>query len=315
MPRLQPADLMNGIPFLGNGDAGALVVFLHANGFPPACYEPLLERLAQHYQVEAMLQRPLWTEARPEALSDWHLLSRDLLKFLDGQGSQRVIAVGHSMGAIAALRAALWAPERFSALVLLEPVLLPRHLLLEWTVVRGLGLGNRVHPLIPGAMRRQRTFEDLGAAFQRYRSRPVFRYFSDHALRAYIAGMTQPAPEGLFRLAYSPEWEARIYFSGGWNDWDLWQGISRLSVPTLMVRGAESDTLRESVTREVKRRNRQVRIAVLEGATHLLPLERPEATVELIGEFLGGARMSAAADADQMRQGEAWNRHSTQRQS
>ncbi len=307
--------MMQGIPLLQRGVAGAPVIFLHANGFPPACYEPLLEALAEHYQVKAMFQRPLWTEAQPESMSDWHVLSRDLLQFLDEQGSQRVIAVGHSMGAIAALRAALWQPERFSALLLLEPVLLPRHLMLEWTIVRALGLGNRLHPLIPGAMRRQRTFEDLEMAFQRYRSRPVFRYFSDHALRAYIAGMAQPAADGLFGLAYSPEWEARIYFSGGWNDWDLWRGISRLSIPTLMVRGAESDTLRESVTREVKRRNPQVRIAVMEGATHLLPLERPEVAVELIDKFLGEAQMSTASEADQMRQGEAWNRHNTQPQS
>lgn len=314
-PTQGPANRVSGIPFFRGGEGGAPVVFLHANGFPPACYEPLLDSLSTHYQLTAMSQRPLWPNARPEALSDWHLLSSDLLQFLDEQGSRRVVAVGHSMGAIAALRAALWAPERFSALVLLEPVLLPRLLMLEWTIVRALGLGSRLHPLIPGAMRRQRTFESLETAFQRYRSRPVFRYFSDRSLRAYIAGMTQSAADGLFRLVYSPEWEARIYDTGGWNDWDLWRGISSLSVPTLLVRGAESDTLRESVTGEVERRNPRVRIAVLEGATHLLPLERPEATLGLIRSFLGETLEGTEPRADQMAEGEAWNRHNTQPQS
>ncbi len=221
-------------------------------------------------------------------MHDWHVLSRDLLQFLEEQGEGRVLAVGHSMGAIAALRAALWRPQRFAALVLLEPVLLPRRVMWGWRIIRAFGLANRLHPLIPGALRRQRAFESREAAFQRYRPRPIFRYFSDAALRAYIAGMLTQSPDGRFRLVYSPEWEARIYHTNVWNDGDLWKGIAGLQVPTMIVRGAESNTLQEGVLDEVKRRNPQVRIEVMQRASHLLPLERPEETSDLIGEFFGG---------------------------
>lgn len=274
------------IPFLVAGGTGTPLVFLHANGFPPECYQPLLQLLATRYRTRAMYLRPLWPEAQPEDVDDWQILSRDLLRFLDEQGWDKVIAVGHSMGAVAALRAALWAPERFAALALLEPVLLPRHVMLEWRLVRSLGLGERLHPLIPGALKRQREFASLESAFERYRARPIFRYFSDEALRIYIAGMTTGSPGKGFRLTYSPEWEARIYDTGVWNDGDLWRGMPGLRVPTLMVRGLESDTFRESTSRALERSNAQVRIAVVERSTHLLPLERPQRIFEIVHAYM-----------------------------
>lgn len=274
------------IPFLDLGGRGQDLVFLHANGFPPECYQPLLDRLMSASRTRAMLQRPLWPGQRPPDLDDWNILSQDLLTFLDEQNLADVIAVGHSMGAIAALRAALWSPNKFSALILLEPVLLPMHVIWEWRIVRAVGLGKRVHPLIPGALKRQRTFESRDAAFERYRGRPIFRYFSDEALRAYIAGMTERSRDSGFVLRYSPEWEAQVYDAGIWNDGDLWRGLPGLRPPTLIVRGAKSDTLREGVTRDAARASPQVRIAVLDRATHLVPLERPNETFELIQSFL-----------------------------
>ncbi len=294
------------VPFIQRGGTGRSLVFLHANGFPPACYDPLLELLSQTFAVKAVLQRPLWLDARPEDMGDWSVLSHDLLRFLEQEQLRSVIAVGHSMGAIAALRAAVWAPERFHAMVLLEPVLLPRRVMLEWWLVRATGLGTRLHPLIPGALRRQRRFGNLEDAYERYRGRPIFRYFSDQALRAYIMGMTSKGADGAFELTYSPEWEARVYDTGVWNDWDLWRALPSLRTPTLFVRGAESDTLRTSVTGEVARRSPQVRIVVMERATHLLPLERPGETSELIRGFVEQAISSRESGGDEMMEGKTW---------
>ncbi len=274
------------IPYLDAGGKGSPLVFLHANGFPPGCYAPFLKLLAKDHKTRAMLMRPLWAAARPEDVDDWRPLSHDLLRFLDEWGREEVIAVGHSMGAIAALRAALWSPERFAALVLIEPVLLPRHLMLAWGLARLSRKVARVHPLIRGALRRQRQFPSLEAAFARYRPRRIFRYLSDEALRTYIQGMLSGSAERGFHLIYSPEWEARIYHTAAWNDDDLWGGFGCLSVPTLIVRAAESDTLRASVTRRAERLSAQVRIAVVERSTHLVALERPEAVAELADSFL-----------------------------
>ncbi len=91
-------------------------------------------------------------------------------------------------------------------------------------------LGHKFHPKIAGALKRRRTFDDLEMAFRGYRSREVFKYMSDESLRAYIAGIAKPKADGGFELAYSPEWEARIYLTG-LHDFDLWNDLPGLQSP------------------------------------------------------------------------------------
>src|SRR5829696_5206276 len=130
------------ISYFDNGGAGPLLHFLHANGYPPACYRSFFELLQTHYHVFGMLLRPLWKDSKPKDIRDWKPFSEDLIQFLappgpvadDGQGA-RVIGVGHSIGAIVTLRAALRDPGKFRALVLIDPVLFVPKRLIAWKMV------------------------------------------------------------------------------------------------------------------------------------------------------------------------------------
>ncbi len=274
------------IPFVNYGGKGQTLHFLHANGYPPACYQPLTERLASQYHMVGMLLRPLWPNSKPEEINDWTPFTNDLLKFFDEQKLDSVIGVGHSIGAIVTLRAALREPSRFRALVLMEPVLFPRYFILEWNLARVFGLGNKIHPLIQGALKRRREFDDLDKVFEGYRRRPIFRFFSDENLRIFINGMTKQKADGGYELAYSPEWEARIYYTGVWRDLDLWKNLPRIEVPTIIIRGAETDTFWESTAKSVEKRNPKIKIVALEKSTHLLPLEKPQEVFEIMQSFL-----------------------------
>ena len=196
-------DPLSPIPCFELVSNGVPVHFLHANGYPPDCYRPLLELLQTQYHIFGMLLRPLWADERPETLSSWHILSDDLLTFLLSQ-SEPVIGVGHSLGAIVTLRAALIAPEKFRALVLIDPVLFVPRFIFFWNLARSLGLADRLHPLIPGAKKRRRRFDDRELVFRRYRTRNIFRYMSDENLRMYIEGITRKTDQG-YELVYSPE--------------------------------------------------------------------------------------------------------------
>src|SRR5512134_569946 len=159
------------IPHFELDATGTPLHFLHANGYPPECYQPFLELLQTQYHVFGMLLRPLWENAKPEEINDWHVFSDDLLRFLEEKNSAPVIGVGHSIGAIVTLRAALRDPGKFRALILLDPVLFVPSQLLLWNFFRSIGLGNRVHPKIAGALKRRRIFDDLDLVFRGYRNR------------------------------------------------------------------------------------------------------------------------------------------------
>ncbi len=47
------------IPYLEFGGRGLPFHFLHANGYPPACYKPLIEQITAQYHCKGMLLRPL----------------------------------------------------------------------------------------------------------------------------------------------------------------------------------------------------------------------------------------------------------------
>jgi pimeloyl-ACP methyl ester carboxylesterase len=196
-----------------------------------------------------------------------------------------VIGVGHSIGGIVTLRAALRDPKKFSAIILLDPVLFVPSFLMMWSFVRAIGLGERVHPMIPGAMKRRRSFDNLEMIFRGYRAREVFKYMTDESLFAYIEGMTKRKPDGSYELKFSPEWESHIYLTG-LRDFDLWRELPKLEVPTLIIRGAETDTFLEKAARLVKQKQPKVKIETLEKSTHILPLERPQEVFNSMQSFL-----------------------------
>jgi len=275
------------IPSLDFGGEGSQIIFLHANGYPPACYHPLLARLAKNNHITAMLQRPLWENSHPEDIRDWIPLSDDLLRFLDENESRAPITViGHSMGGIAALRAALHQPQRFQCLILLDPVLLPPSFIALWNIALTFKFAHRLHPHILSAKNRRREFDDLERLFERYRKVSTFRYMDDDALRVYIAGITRPKENGGYQLIYSPEWEAHIYYASIWRDMEIWRALPKLKVPTLIIRGAETDTFWESTARLVKRKQPKIRIESVSQATHLVALEHPQEVFEIIQKFL-----------------------------
>lgn len=272
------------IPGFEYGGMGPSLHFLHANGYPPACYKPLLKRLRTEYQVFGMLLRPLWPDSNPGEIESWHPFTDDLLRFLAEKSTTPVIGVGHSIGAVVTLRAALREPDRFRALVLIDPVLSVPSQLALWSLARSVGLGRQLHPKIRGAMKRRRTFDNLDLVFSGYRTREIFRYLSDESLRAYIDGITRKSSSG-YKLIYSPEWESRIYLTA-LQDFDIWRDLPRLEVPTLFLRGAESDTFLERAAKFVHQKQPRARVEALPRSTHLLPLERPQEVFEQMQSFL-----------------------------
>jgi pimeloyl-ACP methyl ester carboxylesterase len=274
------------IPYFDLGGTGQPLHFLHANGYPPECYKPLLELLKTQYHIFGMLLRPLWPNSNPSEIQNWKPFSDDLLEFLAPPQPTPVIGVGHSIGAIVTLRAALRDPTKFRALVLIDPVLFVPSFQWTWSIVRAVGLGDRFHPLIAGAKKRRRAFDDLETMYRRYRKRSIFRYMSDESLRSYIEGITKRKPAGGgYELVYSPEWEAQIYRTG-MHDFDIWRDLPKLKLPTLFIRGAETDTFMEKAARLVQWKQPQARVETLDKSTHLLPLERPDEVFNIMQSFL-----------------------------
>jgi pimeloyl-ACP methyl ester carboxylesterase len=254
------------------GRSGPLLHFAHANGYPPLAYQPLLTRLADRFRVLAMDTLPMRAGSRPEALHDWGPLADELVAFLTQHVSEPVIGAGHSLGAVLTLMAALQQPALFRSLVIIDPSLFSRRRLMAWRAIKAAGLGERLHPLIPLTLRRRRRFASRDEMFARYRRAAIFRRIDDDGLRAYVDAIAVDRAGGV-ELGYSPEWEARIYYTG---IPDLWAELPRLTLPIEVIYGSGSDTFSIRARSALRRALPHARFHEIPGAGHLVPLEKPQ---------------------------------------
>lgn len=256
--------------------------FAHANAYPPGSYRRLLQTLAADHRVLAMRQRPLWNGSRPEELDSWHLMGDDLIDFFEQQGLIEAIGVGHSMGGVATMAAAVKRPELFRALVLIEPVFLPPSALRAIEQLQD-QVGMDDFPLVRVALSRRSKWPDHESAFEHFRGKAVFSRWSDDTLMDYVAHGLREGEDGYLELSYSKEWEARIYAT---IPGDVWEVVPEISQPTLAMRGAESDTLGEKAWGLWKELQPQATFRLYEESGHLLPMEKPASVAEAIGSFL-----------------------------
>jgi len=278
---------MTGQPIYDFGGNGPVINLALANGFPPQTYQPLLGPLTNRYRVVSLPPRALWPGIgpAPEQAGSWRELADDLLAGLAQYDLRDVIAIGHSFGAVAALLAVLDQPTRFRALIMLDPTILPPPLMNAFKDMRLRGEEPRL-PLVDGALKRKHRFPDLDGAYTYWRGKPLFRDWSDEALRLYAESMTRPAAAGDgLELAWPRDWEAYYYLSIYTNIWDDLPRLDGL-LPVLIVQGGDSDTYTSEAADLMKATLPAATHVTLPGYGHLFPQAAPDQTRTIIEQWL-----------------------------
>ena len=278
------------IPYDDFGGRGPVLHFSHPNAYTPGSFRQFLGHLAGHYHVLAAHHRPLWplspgsdAAGPPEAAIDftWDAIADDLLRFLDQQGLEQVIGVGHSLGAVATMIAARRQPERFRALALIEPVFLPPHVL---AAVQAHPQMAAERPFVLAALRRRDRWPSRDNAFARFRDKAVFAGWSDEALWDYVNdGLGDDPATGEVVLRYPRAWEARFYARPPANVWDELPG---LRPPTLAVRGMQSDTLYPEAWALWQNLQPAATFVEMDGVGHMLTAEAPADVAAVVLHWL-----------------------------
>ncbi|MGE0814697.1 MAG: alpha/beta fold hydrolase [Vicinamibacterales bacterium] len=118
---VKTATLASGLtlPYVERGDAsGTPVIFLHGVTDSWRSFEPLLPHLPATLRALALTQRGHGDASRPDTYR-YTDMAGDVVAFMDALGLPSAVLVGHSMGSLVALRAAIDFPGRVRGLVLL----------------------------------------------------------------------------------------------------------------------------------------------------------------------------------------------------
>lgn len=230
------------------------VYLAHATSFCAAVWNPVRDSLAG-------LDTVAWDFAghgSAAALSmpvDWSDFGRQVLDETEPGG----VGVGHSMGAAAMVMAQVSDPDRFKAMVLIEPVIFPPP------------FERREHEFSAGALKRKSQFESKKAARANFADK-AFGSWDPRALDGYIeCGFVG---EGAVSLACPPEVEAEIYW--GSTAHDTWAHLPEVQVPVLVLAGADSSFWGEDQIREQAGRFASAGVEFVPDAGHFLPMEKPD---------------------------------------
>lgn len=264
------------------GGTGPVLHLAHANGFPPGTYRKLIELLKPRYHVFTLRGRWLMPGSDPLEMRTWDDMADDLAHALRARGLEGIVGVGHSMGGVATLLASLKEPGLFRAVVAMDPVLFSGARLLALQVLTPLGLRSQIPPATLARHRRD-SWNSREEAATSYRKKALFQRFDPECFQDYITHGLTEAPGGGLRLTIPKAWEARIFET---SPRAIWQRLREVAVPTLVMRGGDSDILTPEALERVRETLPGVRTEELPGTTHLFPLEQPEECMRRTLAFL-----------------------------
>ncbi len=159
------------------------------------------------------------------------------------------------------------------------------------------GVGRRNHPAqqrpngVVGLIRGQRTFdtfdEMLGATAALAPNRPV------ESLRPGVLHNSRQLADGRWSWRYDQAGlnnPARRSDDGPSPLEALWEDLSRLTIPVMLVRGGNSNIVADEDVAEFLRRKPGSRVELVEGAGHSVQSDRPVVLAGLITDFINTAR-------------------------
>jgi pimeloyl-ACP methyl ester carboxylesterase len=263
------------------------IVFSHANSFPAATYQVLLESLrVRGYNVQALDK--YGHDPRYPVSNNWPNIVQQLIEFADTAveaAGEPVWLIGHSLGGFLSLMAAAQHPKIAKGVVLLDSPLVG-----GWRS-RLLGLAKTTHwvnSISPGAISRKRRdkWPNATAALEHFRHKKVFSRWDPQVLQDYVDNFPESS-DGSRQLAFDREVETAFYNTLPDN---LERLLKRhpLKCPVTFIGGNQSVEMQQ-VGMELTHKITKGRNMMLDGS-HLFPMEKPLATAAAIEAALHNMR-------------------------
>jgi pimeloyl-ACP methyl ester carboxylesterase len=197
-------------------------------------------------------------------------MAADVERLADHLGLNRFLLLGLSMGGRVAIALAGTHPERVERLVIVDigPDIAPAGM-------------ERVRSMIGTAPERF-TSEDEACEYVR-RGNP--RY-NEAELRRRVAHGLTPSPDGGLAWKYDKAIREVMRLGLRREAMDLWAPLARITCPTLLVRGAESDILSPEIAKRMLASLPDGRLVEIAEAGHSVPGDQPEAFAAAVRSFL-----------------------------
>ncbi len=252
----------------GHSSSPALVL-LHGFGSHARSWDHVAVAMADRFRVLALDQRGHGDSDRaPHGDYTVRAMAGDLQQFSDALCPGRFTLVGLSMGGRISIAYTAAHPGRVERLVLVDigPEIAPEGLARIQTTV------SNVPEELESA---EQAYQVLRAAAPRY-SEALLRHRLRHSFNRLPSG----------KLTWKYDKVLRDQTRGTRDIPNLWPDLGRITCPTLIVRGAESDVLSPEIAKRMLETLKDGRLVEIADAGHTIPGDQPEAFIKAVRAFL-----------------------------
>ncbi len=266
-----------------------LIHFAHANGVPALVYSKLFDLLKDQYDV---IYTPIiGTDYRYPISNGWtHLTDQVIDSIVQQANGRKVIALGHSLGAVLSVLAAQKRPELFEQAILLDPPLIVGKAAFAMMLMKYLN-PKMLDKLTPAGLsaKRRDHWDSREQAAELLRPKGFYQLFDQTCFDDYIKyALTEDHVRGGVELTIPRDNEVEIFRT---NSTMYWLPMPKLQVPIFLVSGKDSPFIKQKLPQAVKKKL-AIPYTVMQGG-HMFPLEYPVETVELIKSLI--VQQSASA--------------------
>ena len=249
------------------------LVMLHGLRGHANVWADVAESLCNDYHVYSLDQRGRGdTDYAPGGDYSTDAFVADLAGFLDAIGLDKFILFGHSMGGRNSMAFAGKYPERLERLCIVD-------------------IGPRIEPA--GGNRITEELRSLPPEFDSFEEALAHvqggnRFASEPVMRRRLAGQSQQLPNGKIGWKFDPAIREQRINGTAAPAADLWPTLERITCPTLLVRGMETDLLTEETARQMVDTLAEGTLAEIERAGHMVFEDNPADFIAAVKGWLAG---------------------------
>lgn len=266
-----------------------VIVFLHGNGFSGLTYKPMLDLLAEDFDLIIPDLPGHGDSGHGTEFNVWNDTAKFMSSVLNNlshqmQATTPVFGLGHSYGGVITALMAGSDDRRFKKIMLLDPVVFSKGMLRVMSAGDLFGLLDNT-PLAKQARSRTTTWENKQEAYEYFHERGAFKGWREDALQAYIDNALKECDEGV-TLKCPTSVEAKIF---GSYPKKLWPSLRKVHAPCKILEAEKSFPF---IARSVNKLTqlRAYSSEKVEGG-HCFMQENPEMAAERIKEWFLGTRV------------------------
>jgi pimeloyl-ACP methyl ester carboxylesterase len=245
------------------------ILLLHGNSANAWWWSRMAEAMAANYRLIAIDLRGHGDSAwvRPPAYGPCDH-ANDLARLIDSLGIERPFIAGHSMGGIAV-----------TAFTRAYPLMAQAAIAIDIAVRSSPGRNRLLHRLkvLPTV-----NYADLETAIARYRLMPNEGGIAPEIMEEIARRSLRQTEDGRYTMKFDRE-----SFYGG-DGIDVEAALAQVQIPTLLIRAGLSRIMTQEAAERSAGSNALIRLKVIEGGHHHLPLERPRDLAAIISRFVAG---------------------------